>query len=44
MVRMRGESECFQSDILRHQPLGTDVVELDLHPALLFFVLTKAAV
>lgn len=29
------KSKRFQSGIGRHQPLGADVVELDLHPALL---------
>ena len=33
--KRREKSECFQSRIGRHQPLGADVVELDLHPALL---------
>ncbi len=33
-VRVRG-LERFQPCIRRHQPLGADVVELDLHPALL---------
>ena len=29
------KSQRFQSGIRRHQPLGADVIELDLHPALL---------
>src|SRR5690606_38389874 len=34
-IKRRKKSKRFQSGIRRHQPLGADVVELDLHPALL---------
>ena len=34
-IKRRKRSERFQSGIRRHQPLGADLVELEIHPALL---------
>ncbi len=34
-IKRRNRSEHFQSGIRRHQPLGADLVELEIHPALL---------